>query len=390
MKFTIAFLASIVVQVARYSYRASRLLHIPIPILVQREVNKINNNKMQRQREQAIPRWSRAVRGEDSDRVIRIGAVGAGTYAQHHFKVLSALPNVEVSAILTTGGPRGRVAADRFGIPRVLSDMDEFKSLEYIDCYINLAPSYLLREISSQLVTTGKPILMEKPAGYSSTEASALADLAAAHQTWIMVGMNRRFYSIIDHGLAELALHGPIRAVEIDVPLPITVDQNSGRLEPIEYQNMLFRNSIHGVDMARYLLGDAIAVHSYARPNKQNRFANATYAAIIEHEFGGISIVTGFWDTYPEERVRVIAARAALEFEPLDRGIFITPGKYRVDISPDPVDIEYRPGTYTQDLRFVEAVRSGSQPGFPASLIEDAVETSKLIEKIAESSFDIS
>ena len=371
---------------ARYSYRLSRLLRIKIPGFLQVEINKFNNGRMQKERELALPSWSRAVTGNASDSLVRVGVVGAGSYAQHHLKVLAALPNVELTAILTTGGPRAQTAADTFGIRNLLTDMDEFKSRDDIDCYVDLAPSYLLCDVASQLLTAGKPILMEKPAGYSSAETAALADLAASNDTWIMVGMNRRFYSILDHGLAELADHGPIRAVEIDVPLPITSDQNSGRLKPIEYEHMLFRNSIHGIDLSRYLLGNAVGVHSLARPNKENRYANATYVAIVEHEFGGTSVITGFWDTLPEERLRVIAARAALEYQPIEQGLVITPAKRRVDITPDPVDIEFRTGLYAQDSRFIESVRANTEPGFPASLIDDAVETSKLIESIAKSS----
>lgn len=79
----------------------------------------------------------------------------------------------------------------------------------------------------------------------------------------------------------------------------------------------------------------------------------------------------------------MIAAGGAIKFGTINRGAVITLWKYRVDIASDTVDVEFSLGTSAPDSRKIKAVRLGEAPGFPASLINDAVNTSKLIEKLA-------
>ena len=339
-------------------------------------------------KENGLPYWERRYVDESDTRHVRIGFVGAGSYAQHHLKVLSNLQNVEINSILTTGGPRVIDTARRYGIDNIFSDTDEFLSQDHLDCFVVVVPSHAIKDVAKQCLRTGKPVLMEKPAGYSSQETLELIEQAEAANTFGMVCMNRRFYSTIEHGLAALADFGPLRGANLEIPLEITRIQRKGRLTQAEIDGMMFQNAIHGIDLLRYILGDVSEVHSLARPNKEMKYASAVFSSILEHEGGAVSQVLGLWDTPNVWRLKIIAESGWLEYEPIEGyGVFalkrsarLPPEKTRIRL--DPVDTEFRMGVYSQDKHFVNAVRQGNPPPLPGSTLYDAYKTNLLIEHI--------
>ena len=329
--------------------------------------------------EARVPHWQRSER-PGPKAPVRIGVAGAGQYAQHHLKALAAYENVEVAALLTRGGPSGPETAAAFGIPRVLTDLDEFAALD-VDCWLVVVSAAAVFDVSAKLLSTGRPVLLEKPPGVSAADTESLLHTAEAAGTWGMVGLNRRFYSIVEHGLAALGDLGAIRGAIVEVPQRITTDRQSGRLTQWDYDNFYFRNSIHGIDLIRYVLGDPARVHSRTWPNAEFDNRGASYAALLEYGNGVFGEVLDLWDTPDNTRLTVIAEAGRIEIEPPRKG-FVEGKKGRYAIPVDPVDEEFRTGIWAQDLHFVEAVRSGRPPGLPAATLEDSIGTMRLIDAI--------
>jgi len=331
----------------------------------------------------ALPRWDRRESTEEKP-LVRVGFIGAGAYAQYHLQVLSHLHNVQLASILTTGGPRVQTVASNYGIEKVFTDRDAFLAQDDIGCFVLVVPAHHIYNMAVEVLAAGKPVLMEKPAGLSSEETAALAAQAERHGTYGMVCMNRRFYSVVEHGLAALASYGPIRGAVLEVPEAISKDRQSGRLEEIEYERFMFRNSVHAIDLLRHVLGEVVAVKSLMRPNAAFNNAAASYAGVIEHRGGALSTVLALWDSPRIWRLRVIAEHAWLEFDNLENGWLVTEqeSETRLPLPKDPVDREFRAGVYAQDLHFLEAVRRRERPLFPACLLPDAYQTNRLIEAV--------
>jgi predicted dehydrogenase len=320
------------------------------------------------QSQSRLPYWERRVDQNRDGQPVEVGFVGAGRYAQHHLKVLADLPGVHVSSILTTGAPRVLSVASTYGIERIFASPEDFCSQDSIDCFVVVAPSYKIKDVAKQCLSTGKPVLIDE---------------AEKYNTFGMVCMNRRFYSGIEHGLAALAQRGPIRGGVLEIPIAITRKRQSGALTDWEYDREMFQSAIHAIDLLRYIVGDVLRVHSYARPNEHYKNASASYATILEHEHGQISTLLGLWDTSSVWRLKVISERGWIEFEPLESGGWLSDerGK-KAPIRQDPVDLKYRMGVYGQDAHFIEAVRERRVPRVPACLLPDAYNTNLLIEQI--------
>jgi predicted dehydrogenase len=329
--------------------------------------------------ESRVPHWQRSER-PGPKAPVRIGLAGAGQYAQHHLKALTSYENVEVAAVLTRGGPSGPETAAAFGIPQVLTDLDELAALD-VDCYLSVVSPAAMLDVGTRLLATGRPVLLEKPPGISVADTEALIRTADAAGTWGMVGLNRRFYSIVEHGLAALGDLGAIRGAVVEIPQRITSDRQSGRLTQFDYDNFYVRNSIHGVDLIRYVLGDPLRVHSRTWPNDEFDNRGASYSALLEYPNGVVGSVVDLWDTPDQTRLHVIAEAGRLELEPPRKG-WVESKKGRYAIPVDPVDEEFRTGIWAQDLAFVEGVRAGRPPGRPAATLQDALGTMRLVEAI--------
>jgi predicted dehydrogenase len=168
----------------------------------------------------------------------------------------------------------------------------------------------------------------------------------------------------------------------VEIPQAITADRQSRRLSDFDYENYFVRNSIHGVDLVRYILGEPTNVHSLVRPNSERNNAGASFATILEYPKGVVATITDLWDTPEVWRMKIVAESGWVEFEPLEQGWFVNVNGERTRIIADAVDSEFRPGVYTQDLHFVDAVRAEKTPLLPACLLPDAHKTMVLMEKI--------
>ena len=335
-----------------------------------------------RRREARVPRWARSEQ-PGPKRPVKVGVVGAGDYGRHHLRVLAGYEDVEVGALLTTGGPNAAEAAAAHDIGRLFTDPDEFLAQDDLDCYVVVVPMPAMAEVAERVLAAGKPVLLEKPAGVSAEDTARLVRTADKAGTWGMVGMNRRFYSIVDHGLAALADLGPIRGAILEIPQRMTEDRLSARLPEYEYDRFFVRNSVHGVDLLRYVMGDARNVHSYAWQNAEYGNRAASFAVVHDYGAGVVATQLDLWDTYSpaEFRLKIVAEQGWVEWEPPLAGTVVDrKGSYRIPV--DPVDTEYRTGLWQQDLHFVEAVRAGRRPTSPASTLPDALRTMTLIEQI--------
>jgi predicted dehydrogenase len=378
---------------------AYRLLKWILPNRVRREIEayrrfrragtpavKPNRPRPARKAATGGPYWERREPKGISRRPVRVGFVGAGSYAQHHLKVLGDLESVSVTSLLTTGSPRGQETAARYGIPFLTHDRRQFLARDDIDCFVVASSAQSMYGIAFDCLATGKPVLMEKPPGITSAETASLARQAEAHDTFGMVGMNRRFYSVIEHGLAQLALFGPIRGAMLEAPLGITAERQSQRLSQWDYDHFYVRNAIHAVDLLRYVLGDPMAVHSLSWPNIEYQNSAASYAAILQFKNGMVASLVDLWDTPQRWRFKVVAEGGWIEFEPLENGWYLTESMAKVALRADSVDSDYRAGLYAQDLHFIDAVRRGVRPARPACLLHDAHQTMVLIDQILASS----
>lgn len=152
---------------------------------------------------------------------IRIALIGAGRFGQHHRRVLSAHPGVDLIGVADPDSATNPTTTDY----RTL--------LGQIDAAVVAATSSAHAEIGSTLLAHGIDVLMEKPIAEDLAGGRQLIELALQHRRVLAVGHLERFNPAV-HALTQrittplffeihrLSMFSP-RSLDIDVVLDLMV-----------------------------------------------------------------------------------------------------------------------------------------------------------------------
>ena len=125
---------------------------------------------------------------------VRVGVVGLGWIAQvTHLPLLQKLQDADLVAVCDRERAKARLVAEKFGVRRVYTDLDQMLSGEELDAVIVSTSTDAHREVAVAALRAGKDVLVEKPIARSYAEAAEIAEVARETKRKLMVGMNHRF-----------------------------------------------------------------------------------------------------------------------------------------------------------------------------------------------------
>lgn len=169
-------------------------------------------------------------RSTDTGMPINIAVVGAGAFGRQHARVLRALPQANLVAIVDTDAARAENAAREFGC-QALTD---FRELEGRVSAVTLAvPTAQHAEVGVALLESGLDVLVEKPIAADLASADALIAAAQNHGRILQVGHLERFNPAVE--AVETMLREPrfievqrlgsfsSRSLDIDVVLDLMI-----------------------------------------------------------------------------------------------------------------------------------------------------------------------
>lgn len=310
----------------------------------------------------------------------RIGIIGAGAVAQHHLRVLTSFDDVTVSALANRNPERRRETAEAFSIPATYETHEEMLEQESLDALLVLTSADTIHSITKSLIPRGLPLLIEKPAGRTTSETRELAVLARQSGTRVMVGYNRRFYSVINAARHAIEERGSLRGIAIEAPERIDAVRALGKFPESLIEDWLVLNGTHGVDLLRFLGGDVTAAHAFHQSFQEKRGDN--FGAVLSYTNGAIGHYLSHWNSPGRWQLTLYGAGVRARLEPIEQGTLLI-GEDASILPVDPVDIEYKPGFYAQARYFVDRVKDGGAIERPACSIDDAVGTMELTELIS-------
>ena len=121
---------------------------------------------------------------------LRVGVVGVGHLGQHHARILSAIPGVELVAVADPRLEQAEAVAARC---RTTPLADFRAMLDRVDAVTIAVPTILHREVASPFLARGIATLVEKPMAPSVAESEQLVETAAAGRAVLQVGHIERF-----------------------------------------------------------------------------------------------------------------------------------------------------------------------------------------------------
>lgn len=227
-----------------------------------------------------------------------MGRVHTQAYARvrHHYPRLALRPELVSVAEEVPG--RADEAAEQFGFASATRDWREVAADPRVRAVSITAPNFLHREIGVAMAEAGKHLWIEKPVGLAPRDARAVADAVAEAGVQGAVGFNYRnapaveaARDLIASGELGTVTHVRIRlfsdyAAHPDGALTWRYERERGG------SGVLGDLASHGVDLARFLLGDitsltadtAVFVPERARPTG----ATAGHSLAVGGELGPV------------------------------------------------------------------------------------------------------
>ena len=211
---------------------------------------------------------------------VRVGVIGTGRIAAFvHLPSLRLSPDrCEVVAVASRDPDGARAFAERWEIPRVHATWEALVADPELDAVVICPPSDLNFPVASAAVAAGKHVLCEKPLAITYPEARALADAADRAPGRVhMVAFTFRFAAALRYlrRLVDEGHFGEIRHWrmsyftdgQVDPAAPFTWRHRRARGGAGVIADM----GSHMIDMARYLLGDVVAVSATSRTYVRER-----------------------------------------------------------------------------------------------------------------------
>jgi predicted dehydrogenase len=238
---------------------------------------------------------------------IRVGIIGAGRIASMvHVPSLKLCSEMcEVVAVASRSEEKARGFAAQWGIPRVHRDWQTLLADPEVEAVVICPPSGLTATVARGAVAAKKHVLCEKPLGLQHAEARELELAAERGGTVCMMAFTFRFVPALRFlkRLVSEGHFGEIRHWRLSHLTDLMLDPAT----PMAWRNdrkqagagVLADMGSHGIDCARYLLGDITAVSGVNRlyvrdrpdPSGAGRVpVDAEDACVFAAEFAGGAI----------------------------------------------------------------------------------------------------
>lgn len=128
---------------------------------------------------------------------LKIGLVGAGDVARAaHMPSFAENRKVEVAAVADPDTQSAQSLAERYGIPKVVTDYREVLSDPSVGAVDICVPHFLHYPIAMDALNAGKHVICEKPIAMNLEEADRMIEAAHEMGLWLLVTLNQRFLPI--------------------------------------------------------------------------------------------------------------------------------------------------------------------------------------------------
>lgn len=326
-----------------------------------------------------------------TDRV-RIALLGAGAIAQTaHLPVLAKMRTVELVALCDSDAAKARSLAERFGVPDVLTDIDDLLELDTLDAVVVATPNHLHEPHVLSVLARKIPVLCERPLALSARGVERILAAATRADRMVAVANNHRFRSDVQ-GLARFLEGGELgRVLGIRAGAYHTTRPDGWRTRRAESGGGVFLD--HGLP----LLDLALWLADFPEPQRvsahmdRGRGGAGVEDAMLVHLECGPSLSCSFdisW-SYVGEQDRwwfeVLAARGSARLAPL-RVVKALNGR-PTDVSP--TGAAARESVFLQSYRaelahFIAVLRGEAKYEAPA----DQVIVLRVLEAIYRSAED--
>ena len=284
--------------------------------------------------------------------MIKLGIIGYGKIAKEHINVFRAL-KAEVVASCNRSEKGKKMAFEEMSILRTYSSIPEMIEREKLDGIICCVSFWNNYSVAKEIIPYGIPILLEKPPGTSLAEVIELKTMVDKYSTPLIVGMNRRHYSILRKAIDDAGGLNSITSVEIDWSEEPQKYINRG-LSSHQVSRLIFANSLHGLDLITFLAGHIIEPKIVAKCNSSPFSWEMSMQGVSDR-----GVMTSFSSSWINPIGWALTFNTPVKkyfFSPLETCVLSNENKNKKVLYQDTIDTQYKPGFYDQAVHFLDVI----------------------------------
>lgn len=314
---------------------------------------------------------------------INIGIIGTGAIAEYHARVLSSFDDAAIRAAASRRKePRELFCASHHIPTNYENHQDMLATEKELDALYILVSAENIFGVVKECIEYGLPLFIEKPPGLFAEETRELARLAHERNIPVMVGLNRRFYSVIRAAKTAIEKRGPLLGIIVEAPEWIQKVRATEKFSDAMLDKWATLNGIHTIDLFRFFAGETKMVTALRHASKEKNGDN--FGALLTFtDNPAIGHYISHWQSPGHWKIDLYGKDVRVHIEPLEEGVIVEKDTPPVIIKPDIRDKEFKQGFWAQNRYFIDRIREKTPISYPACSIEDAVNTMELVEKIA-------
>ncbi|MDP3209283.1 MAG: Gfo/Idh/MocA family oxidoreductase, partial [Rhodoglobus sp.] len=210
---------------------------------------------------------------------LRVAVVGTGGWGAQHARIFSRREDTELVAIVGRSSDKTTARAAEFGTTPHTS-IASMLAAERPDLVTVCLPNEEHFEPTLELLSSGVPLLVEKPLVFELDQADRLLAEADSRGTFFAINFNHRFAEPVARARAAIAA-GELGEL-VFATWRFGGEANRG---PSPHANLI-ETQCHGFDMLEYLCGPIVSVA--AQMTNMTYGAFSTVAIALEFENGGV------------------------------------------------------------------------------------------------------
>lgn len=199
-------------------------------------------------------------------KIVKIGVIGAGSFAEHHLKELAKVTCAKVVAICDINKELADEKAKLFNIESVYYNHHDLLAREDIDAVTLPLPDQIHREIAVDSLKAGKHVLCEKPMALNLDDCKAMVKASKETGKHLMVGQIGRYTPAFVKAkeILESGLIGDLFFIESEYAHDYSKIGGQGGWRMTPEREPIVGGGCHAVDLIRMLAGDPEEVFAYA------------------------------------------------------------------------------------------------------------------------------
>lgn len=299
----------------------------------------------------------------------RLAVAGAGAFGIKHLDALARIEDVEVVAVISRTLEQARDVAERYGVARASTELDDALGSPDVDAVILCTPTQLHAAQSVAALRAGKHVQVEIPLADSWADAAEVARVAAETGLVCMVGHTRRF-NPSHQWIHQRVLAHELSVLQMDVQTYFFRRTNVNALgQPRSWvDNLLWHHAAHTVDLFAYQCQQPVTrAHVLAGPTHPVLGIPMDMSIQLQSATGQLCTLSlSFNNEGPLGTFfRYIG----------DRGTYVARYDDLYDGNSQPVDVSTvavsLDGVELQDREFIRAIREGDEPNASVASVLD-------------------